>query len=103
MPPPLNVTVEPLLGPLMISSVVLPTEFRWIFPAFAILLPATVKVVLLLKFKLSSLSMVTFAALPATSSVTADACALALSMKTLREVVGTPLDQLPEELQTPPD
>src|SRR5215469_15904474 len=101
VPPPLNVTVEPLLGPLMMRSVTLPAEFNLILPAFEMVEPEIVREMLLLKLRLSSLSMVRLAAAPATSSVTADACGLPLSMKTLRLLVGTPFDQLPATLQLP--
>ena len=55
------------------KSVTLPAEFKVIAPAFAILVPETVRVVLLAKLRLSSLSIVRLLRTPATFKVTGEA------------------------------
>jgi len=92
------------LLPAMIRSVALLLEFKLIDPALLILVPLTVRLVLSLKFRLSSESTVILLATPAMLSVTADApckLALPLSISTFVLLVGTPFDQLPEVFQTP--
>jgi hypothetical protein len=98
VPTPLRVTFEEP----MTNSVAFPAELSEMELAFEMEVPLTVKVVPLLKLRLSPKLMVTlFATAPLMSRVTVEAPGRPLSMKTLLLEVGTPADHFVPVLQSP--
>src|ERR1700681_3660479 len=97
VPPPPRVTPELP----MIRFVLLPVEFSVIAPALLRLVPFTVRTVPLLKFKLSSESMVRFFTCSLASSATGEFNTLPLSIQALVLAVGTPPDHFAAVLKFP--